>query len=255
MGWKNPVGVCFGPCFAPAFPAEATATVRSSMPRRRRSARICGRCAVAEGGESMNHRVLTAVFVLAGVALLAPSPIRGAVGRRDDADGGRAAAHLRDLHLPHADAAGSGRAALEGRAALSPEEAAQFEASERIRLNRDLFDPETGGAERRLPAAGRGGRAVVQRVQVRAGDRADRGQADRASSSTRPTAASRTLPSTARRGGFAVSTCATGSRITTTDRSLSDPLHPRLQRGAADDGGVATTTTCRSCRSPATWSS
>ena len=36
------------------------------------------------------------------------------------------------------------RAALEGRDTLSAEEAAQFEASERIRLNRDLFDPETG---------------------------------------------------------------------------------------------------------------
>ena len=35
-------------------------------------------------------------------------------------------------------------AALEGRETLSREEAAQFEASERIRLNRDLFDPETG---------------------------------------------------------------------------------------------------------------
>ena len=35
-------------------------------------------------------------------------------------------------------------AALDGRETLSAEEAAQFEASERIRLNRDLFDPETG---------------------------------------------------------------------------------------------------------------
>lgn len=35
-------------------------------------------------------------------------------------------------------------AALEGRDRLGAEEAAQFEASERIRLNRVLFDPETG---------------------------------------------------------------------------------------------------------------
>ena len=35
-------------------------------------------------------------------------------------------------------------AALEGQERLGAEEAAQFEASERIRLNRDLFDPETG---------------------------------------------------------------------------------------------------------------
>ena len=39
--------------------------------------------------------------------------------------------------------------ALEGQAALNAEEAAQFEASERIRLNRDLFDPESGA-----PSAG-----------------------------------------------------------------------------------------------------
>ena len=35
-------------------------------------------------------------------------------------------------------------AALEGQDRLDAEAAAQFEASERIRLNRDLFDPETG---------------------------------------------------------------------------------------------------------------
>ncbi len=44
--------------------------------------------------------------------------------------------------------------ALVGKEALSPEEAAQFEASERIRLNRDLFDPETGA-----PSAGYQSRA------------------------------------------------------------------------------------------------
>ena len=38
---------------------------------------------------------------------------------------------------------------LEGRENLSEEEAAAFEASERLRLNRDLFDPETGA-----PSAG-----------------------------------------------------------------------------------------------------
>ncbi len=44
--------------------------------------------------------------------------------------------------------------ALEGRETLSPEEAAEFEASERIRLNRDLFDPEKGA-----PTAGYQSRA------------------------------------------------------------------------------------------------
>ncbi len=44
--------------------------------------------------------------------------------------------------------------ALEGQAQLTPEEAAAFEASERTRLNRDLFDPETGA-----PSAGYQSRA------------------------------------------------------------------------------------------------
>ena len=37
-------------------------------------------------------------------------------------------------------------AQFDGRENLTPEEAAAFEASERTRLNRDLFDPETGAA-------------------------------------------------------------------------------------------------------------
>ena len=45
-------------------------------------------------------------------------------------------------------------AALEGQETLNAEAAAQFEAQERIRLNRDLFDPETGA-----PTAGYQSRA------------------------------------------------------------------------------------------------
>src|SRR3954449_5852840 len=44
--------------------------------------------------------------------------------------------------------------ALAGKDVLSPEEAAEFEASENDRLNRDLFDPEKG-----QPSAGYPGRA------------------------------------------------------------------------------------------------
>src|SRR4030081_3549318 len=45
--------------------------------------------------------------------------------------------------------------ALAGKEVLSPEEAAEFEASENDRLNRDLFDPEKG-----QPTAGDPGRAA-----------------------------------------------------------------------------------------------
>ena len=48
-------------------------------------------------------------------------------------------------------------AAFEGQDTLDPEEAAQFEASERIRLNRDLFDPETGAPNAGYQSRAEGG--------------------------------------------------------------------------------------------------
>ena len=48
-------------------------------------------------------------------------------------------------------------AALEGQDRLGAEEAAQFEASERIRLNRDLFDPETGAPNAGYQSRAEGG--------------------------------------------------------------------------------------------------
>ena len=47
--------------------------------------------------------------------------------------------------------------ALEGRDTLEPEAAAQFEASERNRLNRDLFDPETGAPNAGYQSRAEGG--------------------------------------------------------------------------------------------------
>ena len=48
-------------------------------------------------------------------------------------------------------------AALEGQERLGAEAAAQFEASERIRLNRDLFDPETGAPNAGYQSRAEGG--------------------------------------------------------------------------------------------------
>ncbi len=48
-------------------------------------------------------------------------------------------------------------AALEGQERLGAEEAAQFEASERIRLNRDLFDPITGAPNAGYQSRAEGG--------------------------------------------------------------------------------------------------
>ena len=67
--------------------------------------------------------------------------------------------------------------ALAGKATLSDEEAAAFEASENTRLNRDLFDPIKGQPSAGYAPQGRGRRAVLQRVLVRARQPADQGQA------------------------------------------------------------------------------
>jgi len=48
-------------------------------------------------------------------------------------------------------------AALSGKEVLTPEEAAEFEASENKRLNRDLFDPEKGAPSAGYPPRSQGG--------------------------------------------------------------------------------------------------
>ncbi len=48
-------------------------------------------------------------------------------------------------------------AGLEGKETLSAEEAAAFEAAERTRLNRDLFDPESGAPSAGYQARSEGG--------------------------------------------------------------------------------------------------
>ena len=69
-------------------------------------------------------------------------------------------------------------AALAGKDKLTPEEAAKFEASENLRLNRDLYDPEKGQPSAGLSAAIARRRALLQRLLVRARQPADRRQAD-----------------------------------------------------------------------------
>ena len=92
----------------------------------------------------MTCRQLTAAFTVASIASLAPQPalaqsfdpssMRTADGQ-PDISGIFTFRTLTPLQRPEA---------LADRTALGAEEAAQFEASERVRLNRDLFDPETG---------------------------------------------------------------------------------------------------------------
>ena len=98
----------------------------------------------------MSHRLAAAIALLAAAAVVAPIPagaqstapdgVRRTPDGQPDISGIFTFRTLTPLQRP---------SALEGKDTLGAEEAAQFEASERIRLNRDLFDPETGA-----PSAG-----------------------------------------------------------------------------------------------------
>ncbi len=99
----------------------------------------------------MNHRffiVLVAVVIAPGLTLAQSGntdmPLRTPDGQ-PDISGIFTFRTLTPLERP---------AALEGQDTLSAEDAAQFEASERVRLNRDLFDPIDGA-----PSAGYQSRA------------------------------------------------------------------------------------------------
>ena len=106
----------------------------------------------------MSHSRVAALTVLLAVVLLAPvpaaaqsdtpgMPMRTPDGQ-PDISGIFTFRTLTPLERP---------AALADRDTLSAEEAATFEASERVRLNRDLFDPITGP---RAPATSPGPRAA-----------------------------------------------------------------------------------------------
>jgi hypothetical protein len=102
------------------------------------------------GDYQMPTRYLTAaVAIVAAVTMMptaadaqsgdAPTPMRTAEGH-PDISGTFTFRTLTPLERP---------TSLADKEALSPEEAAQYEATERTRLNRDLFDPESGA-----PSAG-----------------------------------------------------------------------------------------------------
>ena len=106
----------------------------------------------------MLKKTFAAVFTLAVVLTLAPQPVmaqanadgmpmRTADGQ-PDVSGIFTFRTLTPLERP---------TQFEGRDNLTPEEAAAFEASERNRQNRDLFDPETGAPNAGYQARAEGG--------------------------------------------------------------------------------------------------
>ena len=102
----------------------------------------------------MNHRffiALVAVVIAPGLTLAQSGntdmPLRTPDGQ-PDISGIFTFRTLTPLERP---------AALEGQDTLSAEDAAQFEASERVRLNRDLFDPIDGAASAGYQSRAEGG--------------------------------------------------------------------------------------------------
>ena len=109
----------------------------------------------------MLKRYVTASFTLAVVLALAPFPV---MGQSDDR--GQSADRTMPMRTADGQPDVSGvftfrtltplqrPAQFDGRSSLTPEEAAAFEASERTRQNRDLFDPERGSGGYRPRAEG-----------------------------------------------------------------------------------------------------
>ena len=103
----------------------------------------------------MLRRYVTASFTLAVVFAVASLPVMGqsadrtmpmrTVDGQPDVSGVFTFRTLTPLQRP---------AQFDGRSSLTPEEAAAFEASERTRQNRDLFDPEKGSGGYRPRAEG-----------------------------------------------------------------------------------------------------
>ena len=106
----------------------------------------------------MSQRFVTVIALAIAAALVAPIPV-GAQSAQSETvmrtpDG---QPHISGIFTFRTLTPLQRPAALEGQERLGAEEAAQFEASERIRLNRDLFDPETGAPNAGYQSRAEGG--------------------------------------------------------------------------------------------------
>ena len=97
------------------------------------------------------------VVLVSALAIAIVAPVAGQSGKptvprtpdgKPDLQGTFTFATITPLQRPEA---------LKGKAVMTPEEAAAFEASENLRLNRDLFDPEKGAPSVGYPPRSQGG--------------------------------------------------------------------------------------------------
>ncbi len=106
----------------------------------------------------MSQRFVTIIAVAIAAALVAPMPAAAQSAQSETVmrtpDG---QPHISGIFTFRTLTPLQRPAALEGQDRLGAEAAAQFEASERIRLNRDLFDPETGAPNAGYQSRAEGG--------------------------------------------------------------------------------------------------
>ena len=106
----------------------------------------------------MSQRFVTVIAMAFAAALVAPIPAGAQSAESETAmrtpDG---QPHISGIFTFRTLTPLQRPAALEGQDRLDAEAAAQFEASERIRLNRDLFDPETGAPNAGYQSRAEGG--------------------------------------------------------------------------------------------------
>src|SRR5262245_33183262 len=110
--------------------------------------------------------VLIGALTVAIVAPVAGQSVKSTTGRtpdgKPDLQGTFTFATITPLQRPEA---------LKGKEVMTPQEAAAFEASENIRLNRDLFDPEKGAPSVGYPPRSQGGVLSYNDFWYERGDR------------------------------------------------------------------------------------
>ena len=105
----------------------------------------------------MSQRFVTVIALAISAALVAPIPAGAQSAESEVMRTPDGQPHISGIFTFRTLTPLQRPAALEGQERLGAEEAAQFEASERIRLNRDLFDPETGAPNAGYQSRAEGG--------------------------------------------------------------------------------------------------
>ena len=105
----------------------------------------------------MSHRCLAALVTVVAVLVMVPTPVGAQSADSEPMRTPDGQPHISGIFTFRTLTPLQRPDALEGQDTLDLETAAQFEASERTRLNRDLFDPETGAPNAGYQSRAEGG--------------------------------------------------------------------------------------------------